>query len=113
MRNLLPVLLALLGAPLLAQDKTDAKLPPAISVTLAPGDAASKTAPRYSPPGRQVKLKAKDHQELAGFDHLEAHCQVGPNAKVSAGHLLVLARSAKGKPYDQMFVEVNGDGKLA
>ncbi|HEX3146874.1 MAG TPA: thioredoxin family protein [Gemmataceae bacterium] len=112
MRSHLSVLVALLGAPLLAQDKSDAKLPPAISVTLTPGDAASKTAPRYSPPGRQLKLEAKDHKGLPGFDHLEGRLQLGPNAQASAGHILVLARSAKGKPYDQLFVDVDGDGKF-
>ena len=91
------------------------KVPPAVthSVALKPGDPSSKLPPRYSPHGRQLKLEAKEHKGLAGFDHLDARLQLGPNQKTDAGHLLVLARSAKGKPYDLLFVDADGNGKLS
>jgi thioredoxin-related protein len=100
-----------------AQDKVTEKPPakPAVSypVELAPGDPSSKLAPRYSPPGRQLKLAAKAHPELAGSDHLEARLNLGPNAKADAGYLIVIARSEKGKPYDRMYVDADGTGQVA
>src|SRR5262249_18385483 len=70
--------------------------PASMAVTLAPGDPASKLAPRYSPPGRQLNLGPSRHLDLAGFDHLETRLKLGPNAESGAGHLLVLARGARG-----------------
>ena len=100
-----------------AQDKQTEKptTKPSVSypVELSPGDVKSKLAPRYSPPGRQLKLAAKAHPELAGVDHLEARLNLGPNAKADAGHLLVIARSEKGKPYDRLFIDADGTGKPA
>src|SRR5687767_4382383 len=113
MRRLLPVALAgCLWLPVLADDKPAAK-PDPVPVTLTPGDPASKVAPRYSPPGRRLKLEAKEQKALDGFDHLEARLPLGPHAKPADGHRLVLARSARGKPYDRLYVDADGTGKLA
>jgi thiol-disulfide isomerase/thioredoxin len=109
MRRPLTALLAgCLWLPVLADDK-----PAPIPVTLTPGDPASKLAPRYSPPGRQLKLEAREQKGLEGFDHLEARLPLGPHAKSGDGHRLVIARSAKGKPYDRLYVDADGTGKLA
>ncbi len=67
-------------------------------VTLAAGDPASKLAPRYSPPGRGLKLEPSRRPDLAGFDHLETRLKLGPNIESAAGHLLVLARGARASP---------------
>lgn len=83
-----------------------------VAVNLAPGEPASKQAPRYSPPGKQFKLEAKSHDELEGSDHLETRLKLGPHAKSSEGHLLVLARSERDKPYDLLFVDSQGSGEL-
>jgi thiol-disulfide isomerase/thioredoxin len=109
----LSLLVGCLSSLAWAQDKRDAKPPIEYPVVLAPGDSTSKLAPRYSPPGRQLKLEAKEHRELSGVDHLEARLKLGPNSKSDKGHLLVLARSSKGKPYDLLFVDVEQNGKLA
>ena len=117
MRHTLATLAAGLCGLALAQDKVTEKPPtkPTVSypVELSPGDPKSKLAPRYSPPGRQLKLEAKAHPELAGVDHLEARVKVGPNTKSDAGHLIVIARSEKGKPYDRLYVDADGKGKVA
>ena len=113
MQKLVVPLVFGLTAPLLAQDKPGAPPLASYPVVLAPGTPGSALAPRYSPPGRQLKLEPKEHKDLAGFDHLEARAKLGPNAKTDAGHLLVLARSEKGKPYDQLYVDADGTGKLA
>ena len=73
MRCLLPAALVVcLWVPLRAQDRTDAKPPAAIPVVLAPGDPAAKIAPRYSPPGRQLKaggvVELADHVRLPEQD---------------------------------------------
>jgi hypothetical protein len=102
-----------LTAPLWTQDKKEAKPAASYPVVLTPGAPDPKLAPRYSPPGRQLKLEPKEHKDLAGFDHLETRVKLGPNAKTDAGHLLVLARSEKGKPYDRLYVDADGTGKLA
>jgi hypothetical protein len=81
-------------------------------VALTPGDPASKRAPRYMPTGRQLKLEPSNRLDLAGFDHLETRLKLGPNAESAAGHLLVLARGARGKPYNLLFVDADGTGKL-
>ena len=114
MRTLLAVVLAVgLTSPLWTQDRKDTRPPASYPVVLAPGAPDSKLAPRYSPPGRQLKLESKEHKGLAGFDHLETRVKLGPNAKTDVGHLLVLARSEKGKPYDRLYVDADGTGKLA
>jgi hypothetical protein len=86
--------------------------PTRVEVTLAPGDPASKLAPRYSPPGRRLKLEPRRRPGLAGFDHLATRLKLGPNAESGEGHLLVLARGARGKPYNLLFVDADGPGKL-
>jgi len=73
--------------------------PASEAVTLAAGDPASKLAPRYSPHGRELKLEPSRRPDVAGFDHLETRLKLGRNAETAAGHLLVLARGARGKPY--------------
>src|SRR5690349_11589063 len=113
MRRLLPAALAgCLWLPILADDKSTDKLA-SIPVTLTPGDPPSKLAPRYSPAGRQLKLEAKEQKGLDGFDHLEARLPLGPHAKPTEGHRLVIARSTRGKPYDRLYVDADGTGKLA
>jgi hypothetical protein len=89
-----------------------AAVPTSVVVTLAPGDPASNLAPRYSPPGRQLKLEPARRPGLAGFDHLETRLKLGPNVDSGEGHLLVLARNAAGKPYNLLFVDADGTGKL-
>jgi thioredoxin-related protein len=96
-----------------AESKKDDKPPVSHSVRLVPGDPASKLAPRYSPPGRQMKLEAKASKDLPGLDHLETRLTLGPNGKADQGHRLVVARSTKDKPYDLLFVDADGTGKLA
>jgi thiol-disulfide isomerase/thioredoxin len=99
-----------------AQDKQTERPPDkptaAYTVELSRGDPASKGAPRYSPPGRPLKLEAKAHAELPGLDHLDARLKVGPNT-AGPGHLLVLARSQAGKPHDRLYVDADGTGKVA
>jgi thiol-disulfide isomerase/thioredoxin len=112
MRALLPVLLvACLAMPLSAQDPAGPKPPAPLAVELAPGEPGSKLAPRYSPKGTQLKLEAADIKGLPGVDHREGRLRLGPN-KAADGHRLVLARSAQGKPYDRLYLDRDGDGKL-
>jgi murein DD-endopeptidase MepM/ murein hydrolase activator NlpD/thiol-disulfide isomerase/thioredoxin len=94
------------------QVRVDAKPSAGQAVVLTPGDPASKLAPRYSPPGRQLSLESREYKDLDGFDHLETRLKLGPNSMTERGNLLVLARSEKGKPYDLLFVDADGSGKL-
>ena len=95
-----------------AQDPKETKATIKVPVTLAPGEHASKLAPRYSPPGKQLKLQSKAHPDLKGVDHLETHVNLGPN-KDATGLLLVVARSEKEKPYDLLFMQDQPSGKLS
>ncbi|MFT3878732.1 MAG: thioredoxin family protein [Gemmatales bacterium] len=94
------------------QEPKETKPASKVPVTLEHGERTSKLAPRYSPPGRQLKLQAKAHPELKGVDHLETRVNLGPN-KNTAGLLLVVARSEKDKPYDLLFVQDQPAGKLS
>jgi hypothetical protein len=86
--------------------------PASVVLLLAAGDPDSKRAPRYSPTGRQLELEPRRRPDLGGFNHVETRLKLGPNAESGEGHLLVLARSARDKPYNLMFVDANGTGKL-
>jgi thiol-disulfide isomerase/thioredoxin len=106
------ILICCLALPVVADDKPASKLGTTIPVELAPGEPGSPGGPRYSPKGTQLQLVVAEKNGLPGFDHRVAHMKLGPNAK-SSGHRLVIARSEKGKPYDRLWVDRDGDGKLA
>ncbi len=82
------------------------------AVTLKPGQPGSPHMPRYSPKGRQLTLTPTDLSGVQGFDHLGTRVQLGPHADKNEGQLVVIARSAPGKPYDLLFVDAKRDGKL-
>lgn len=79
-----------------------------IDVMLTAGATKAPEAPRYSPPGTQIKLQETVQKELAGQDHLLGEVKLGLNKKPIR---LVLARSEAGKPYDQLYLE--NDGKFS
>jgi len=106
------LLLAAITTCAQTQDPKETKPAIKVPVTLIPGERGSKLAPRYSPPGKQLKLQAKAHPDLKGVDHLETKANLGPN-KNAAGLLLVVARSEKDKPYDLLFVQDQTSGKLS
>jgi thiol-disulfide isomerase/thioredoxin len=85
----------------------------ALPVEFQPGAADSKLAPRFSPKGTQITLVAKAMPGLPGVDHLEGRLKLGPPRAGAAGQLFAIARSAKGKPYDTLILDTNGDGSLA
>jgi thiol-disulfide isomerase/thioredoxin len=82
-----------------------------IVVKFEPGNAGTKIAPRYSPYGKQVPLRAASNGPNGG-DPLEGRLKLGPNAEKSPGLRLVLTRSESGKPYDRLLVDTDGDGSL-
>lgn len=79
--------------------------PKKIHVTLTAGAPKAPEAPRYSPPGTQVKLQETEQKELAGKDLLLGEVKLGLNKKPIR---LVLARSKADKPYDLLYVENDG-----
>jgi thiol-disulfide isomerase/thioredoxin len=88
--------------------------PSRIAVTLEPGEPGSPLAPRFSPKGTQLQLAPKVYDGLAGHDKLEARVSLGPEKqRAGLGQLLVLARSAPGKPYDLLYVDANRDQRLS
>ena len=84
--------------------------PAEVPVEFRPGEVDSKLAPRFSPKGTQVALAPKAMPKLPGFDHLEGRLKLGPSG---AERLFALARSEKGKPYDVLLLDADGDGSLA
>ena len=85
----------------------------AIAVRLEPGARGSRLAPRYSPKGSRVPLAASERVVPAGVEALEGRLPLGPALAQGDGHLLVLARSEAGRPYDRLWIDANGDGSLA
>lgn len=82
-----------------------------ISLSLSAGELKGPLAPRYSPPGAKTAL-SRTESKLPGFDHLSGSYKLGPNRAKGSGTPLVLARSEKGKPYDTLFIDADGDGKI-
>ena len=85
----------------------------AIAVRLEPGARGSRLAPRYSPKGSRIPLLASERVVPAGVEALEGRLPLGPAPARGDGHLLVLARSEAGQPYDRLWIDANGDGSLA
>lgn len=102
------------GSTFLLDDDVDVQkaTPEVYEVSFEPGRLGSKLEPTFSPYGTKLPLTAKAFPGLKGFDHLETHLKLGPGRDEDAGQLLVLARSATGKPYDLLFLDRNHDGSL-
>lgn len=108
MRFLLSMMFVIaVSSMLTAQEAKQSASPTKILVELKPGKPGSKLAPRYSPPGRQLKLTAKNHPGREGYDHLETNLNLGP-IKNDLDQYLIVARSEKGKPYDLLWVSNQG-----
>lgn len=82
-----------------------------ITVSLSTGDLKDPLAPRYSPPGTKTVLTKID-SNLPGFDHLTGGYKLGPSGANGPGTPLILARSEMGKPYDTLYIDADGDGKV-
>lgn len=113
MRSLLAAAFCLMVITLAtSQDKNDAKPTIKAPVTLSPGEPKSAQAPRYSPPGRQLKLQPAAQTGLEGIDLLEARLPLGPDKKTE-GLQLIVARAEKGKPYTRLYIQEQPGGKLS
>jgi thiol-disulfide isomerase/thioredoxin len=106
-------LFLLCGSFAVAQDKPSEKPKgDGHAVQFKLGATDSPHAPRFSPPGTQIKLVATDLPKLAGKDHLTGRIPLGTPETRGDGRLVVLARSEAGKPYDMLFIDNNLDGSV-
>ena len=96
----------------ISQETKESKPAIKVPVTLSPGELKSNLAPRYSPPGRQLKLQHYAQAGLEGVEHLAARLPLGPD-KQAAGMQLIVARTEKGKPYTLLYVQDQASGKLS
>ena len=78
-----------------------------------PGDGSQVPAPSCSASGRRLPLTPVQPGVLAGHDHLQAHLPLGPHPAGGEGHLVVIARSEAGGPYDRLYVDADGTGQVA
>jgi len=83
------------------------------AVAFEPGASGSPHAPRFSPKGMKVTLAPAELPTLEGKNHLSGRIVVGAPDIRGEGHLLVLARSEEGKPYDLLWLDTDSDGSLA
>src|SRR5262245_23085317 len=101
----------LLVAPIGGVWAAEPKAPPECHpVTLTPGVGKTNLAPTFSPKGTQVALATKALPGLSGFDHLEGQVALGPTSERQP---VAVARSTRGKPYDLLFIDADGDGRLS
>ena len=86
--------------------------PAAIQVALSAGEPTSKLAPRYSPPGKGLKLSSFETPTELGVDGLQAEVQLGwPLDKATPVQLLV-TRSEPGAAYSKLYIDADHDGKF-
>ncbi len=83
-----------------------------IAVSFQPGEAGSKLAPRYSPKGYRVPLAPSERDVPEGVEVLEGRLRLGPEDVRGDGHLLVLARSVEGQPFDRLWIDTDADGSI-
>jgi thiol-disulfide isomerase/thioredoxin len=83
-----------------------------ITIKMGQGLEGAPMAPRYSPPGKRLELKATSQSDSLGIDGLEAEMMIGwPLDKQKPIQLLV-TRPVAGEAYNKLFIDANADGVL-
>ncbi len=83
-----------------------------INVTFTAGEAKSPLAPRYSPPGKGLKLAPYETPAELGLDGLQAEVTLGaPADKLNPVKLLV-TRAAPEAAYTKLYIDTDSNGKF-
>ncbi len=81
-----------------------------VAVELQPGPRSAQLGPRFQPISSSVSLKAGGGAPGGGSDHRGGTLPFGPAG--SAPRRFVVARTKAGEAYDQLVIDLNGDGSL-
>ncbi len=82
----------------------------AISLKLTAGDPKSKLAPRYSPPGKAMKLAACAVPAELGVDGLQAEVVLGAPAEKQNPLKLLVTRAVAGEVFSNLYVDMDRNG---
>jgi thiol-disulfide isomerase/thioredoxin len=83
-----------------------------IRIKLKAGEVDSNLAPRYSPPGKALKLEPFDTPSELGVDGLQAEVVLGAPVEKQAPIKLLVTRTSTEAPYTKLYVDSDGNGKF-
>ena len=83
-----------------------------IEIKLTAGELDSKLAPRYSPPGKGLKLAPFETPTELGVDGLQAEVVLGAPLEKQTPVKLLVTRAAAEAAYTNLYVDVDGNGKF-
>jgi thiol-disulfide isomerase/thioredoxin len=99
------------GEPPVATESKPVKEAP-ITITLSAGEAKSPFAPRYSPPGKGLKLAPYETPAELGVDGLQAEVSLGAPAEKLTPVKLLVTRAAPEAAYSRLYIDVDSNGKF-
>ncbi len=82
----------------------------AISLKLTAGDPKSKFAPRYSPPGKAIKLTASAVPAELGVDGLQGEVVLGAPAEKQTPLKMLVTRAAAGEVFSNLYIDMDRNG---
>ena len=88
------------------------KLVAPIKLKLRAGEPDSKVAPRYSPPGKGLKLEPFDTPAELGVDGLVSEVVLGTAVEKQTPIKILVTRAAAEAPYTKLHVDLDGNGKF-
>jgi thiol-disulfide isomerase/thioredoxin len=92
----------------LESNKADAPIP----VSFAAGDPKSELAPRYSPPGKGLKLEPRSSPTELGVDGLQAEVVLGAPAEKQSPLKLLVTRASAEAPYTKLYIDTDGNNQF-
>ncbi len=91
---------------------TESAAAAAVDVTFLAGDSDSPLAPRYSPKGKGLPLKAATVAPDLGFDGLETEVVLGTPTNEQAPFRMLITRAAADQAYTRLFVDTDRNGQF-
>ncbi len=82
------------------------------TLKLVQGEPNSKLAPRYSPPGKGLKLEPFETPTELGFDGLQAEVVLGASLEKQTPVKLLVTRAEAQTAYSKLYVDADGNGKF-
>lgn len=90
----------------------NASSPASIALKLVAGELDSKLAPRYSPPGKPLKLEAFETPAELGVDGLVSEVVLGAPVDKQTPVKLLVTRASADSVYTNLYVDSDGNGKF-
>lgn len=81
-----------------------------VALKFAAGDSKSKLAPRYSPPGKALKLEAFTAPAELGFDGLQSEVLLGAPLEKQSPVKLLVTRATAEEVYSKLYIDADRNG---